>query len=192
VHPHLDAVKERIRARRRQARFLLRRLPRRSNAHRFPVVGRLIHRILLPQFWMWKGWPFRAALYAGFCLSFLPLIGFQIPLAVGLAFLLRLNLPTIVGLQLLSNPLTAAPLYGLTFATGWFPIELLDLELRTATGITLSLVLGGLFWGCVTAAAFDIAVSLRRRAHARDLLLLRQAHTSFDADEIAPFTARLG
>ena len=60
----------------------------------------------------------RPALYAGSIIALLPIMGVQVPVAFGLALLLRSNVMLLVGLQFLSNPFTAAPLYYGTYQLG--------------------------------------------------------------------------
>ncbi|HCR37580.1 MAG TPA: hypothetical protein DIU37_05465, partial [Opitutae bacterium] len=65
------------------------------------------------------------ALYAGFILTFVPLYGIQIPIAFLLTLLCRANLPILVGLQLISNPLTVPPIYVADYHVGNFIIQFL-------------------------------------------------------------------
>ena len=90
---------------------LLRWLPRRTNIHRYPVLKWFTARIRKRSYL----WSFRCrqaipAIYAGTILSLLPLLGFQLMLALVLALLLRANLPILFGLQFISNPLTVLPI----------------------------------------------------------------------------------
>lgn len=91
---------------------LLRWLPRHSNVHTYPVLKWFANsarkRLYLWSFRVQRVVP---ALWAGCVLSLLPLYGVQLVIAVGLAFLLRCNLPILFGLQFISNPLTLIPLY---------------------------------------------------------------------------------
>lgn len=103
----------------RRVKRWLRPLPRRSNIHRYPILWRFAEgarkRIYL--------WSFRAdnavpALYAGFIIALMPLYGIQIPIALCLALILRANLPILVGLQMLSNPLTIPPFWLAAYQVG--------------------------------------------------------------------------
>ena len=98
---------------------LLRVMPRKSNMHKFPVLK-----------WFTKAarkrsylWCFRVktvvpAIYAGCILSLLPIYGIQLPLAVALSFLLRVNLPVLTTLQFITNPVTALPAYFTAYQIG--------------------------------------------------------------------------
>lgn len=113
-----------------------------------------------------------ASLYAAALITCLPLMGFQIPLALGAAALLRANLPIAIGLQFVSNPLTAAPLYGLTLATGWWPLTLVSPQMSIPLHTALALTLGGLVWGLILAGALHLAHAIRTQRHRRDLQIL--------------------
>ena len=58
------------------------------------------------------------ALYLGSVLNFLPLIGVRTPLVLCLALLFRCNLPVTIGLQFVTNPLTAGPFYYADYKLG--------------------------------------------------------------------------
>ena len=109
-----------IRTRRiRRVKRWLRHLPRRANIHRYPLLGRFSEgarkRIYLWSFRVGDAVP---ALYAGFILALMPLYGAQIPIAFLLALLLRANLPILVGLQMISNPLTLIPFWYAAYQVG--------------------------------------------------------------------------
>jgi hypothetical protein len=109
----------------RWARRLLKYMPRRSNVHRYPGLS-------------WAGsfarkrmylWSFRyrevaLALYAGCIVAFLPILGIQIPVALALALLLRANLPVFVGLQFITNWVTAVPIYYACYDVGRIVLKL--------------------------------------------------------------------
>jgi len=147
----------------------LKRLPRRASVHRYPLIGRFAARLRAPYFWTWSGWPLVASLYAAMVLSWLPLMGAQIPIALALAVVLRANLPLAVGLQFISNPITAAPLYGLTTATGWWPAGLVVDDAGVALHTTVALTIGGVIWGLVAAAVVHVFHVYRTRRHREDL-----------------------
>ena len=91
---------------------LLRRMPRRATMHRFPVLKWFSNSARKRSYlWCFRVKAVIPALYAGCILTFLPIYGIQVPLSIALAFLLRANLPVLVSLQLVSNPLTILPLY---------------------------------------------------------------------------------
>ena len=98
------------------------------------------------------------ACYAGSILAFLPTYGFQIPLALLAAVAFRANLPVMIAIQFITNPLTIAPLYLTTHKVGTWLIQ--------TTGFTpmgskvgnaaYALVLGGIACGCIVGLTLDI------------------------------------
>jgi len=98
---------------------LLRWMPRRTNVHRYPglkwVAAAARRRHYL---WSFRVRPAVWAIYAGTILSLLPIYGVQVPIALLLAFLLRANLPILVSLQFITNPLTALPIYYVAYHIG--------------------------------------------------------------------------
>jgi uncharacterized protein (DUF2062 family) len=108
----------------RHARFrlwkqLLRFVPRRAAMHRYPLVGRFAAAARKRAFlWSFKPQHLRPAFYAGSILSLMPVMGVQLPLAFVLALLLRANFMILGGLQFITNPVTAAPIYYATYELG--------------------------------------------------------------------------
>lgn len=125
----------------RVKRFL-RRMPRRSNIHKYPVLK-----------WFAKAarkrtylWSFRVrytipAFYAGCIISLLPIYGIQIPLAAAFAFLFRANLPVLFSLQFITNPITALPLYFAAFQIGRVVMHLFGVETPHLNMVELRLLL---------------------------------------------------
>ena len=68
------------------------------------------------------------AIYAGFILALMPLYGIQIPIALCLALFLRANLPILVGLQMLSNPLTILPFWYAAYQVGSNVLRVVSIE----------------------------------------------------------------
>jgi uncharacterized protein (DUF2062 family) len=108
----------------RHARFrrwkqLLRFVPRRAAMHRYPFVGRFAAAARRRAYlWSFKPQHLRPAFYAGSILSLMPVMGVQLPLAFVLALLLRANFMILGGLQFITNPFTAAPIYYATYELG--------------------------------------------------------------------------
>jgi uncharacterized protein (DUF2062 family) len=104
---------------RRLLKRVLRFLPRRAVLHRYPFIGRFAAS-LRPRAYLWslRRPAVRRAYYAGAVLAFLPLMGIQLPLALLAAIALRCNFMILGGLQLITNPLTAGPVYYLTHELG--------------------------------------------------------------------------
>ncbi len=51
------------------------------------------------------------AILLGLFIAFMPLYGIQLITVLILALILKVNLPIIVGLQFISNPITLVPIY---------------------------------------------------------------------------------
>ena len=110
-------------ARIRRVKRWLRPLPRRANVHRYPFLKRFA-KTARKRSYMWS---FRVkcsipALYSGFILTFMPLYGVQIPLAFIFALIFKANLPILIALQLISNPITVPPIYIMDYYVGNFII----------------------------------------------------------------------
>lgn len=104
---------------------ILRWLPRKATIHRYPLVGRFASSARKHGFlWSFRTAEALPALYAGFLLAFTPIYGLQIPIAFFLALKLRANLPILLGLQMLTNPLTAIPIYFASYNIGRIALEL--------------------------------------------------------------------
>jgi len=103
----------------RRAKAFLRYMPRRAAFHRYPIIGRFAQIARArPFLWSMKPRNLTKAFYAGSILSLLPVMGVQLPLAFALSLLLRTNLMVMGGLQLITNPATAAPIYAGTYIVG--------------------------------------------------------------------------
>ncbi|HYD83809.1 MAG TPA: DUF2062 domain-containing protein [Opitutus sp.] len=110
--------------RRRRAKRLLRFVPRRAMLHKYPLIGRFAEFARKRSFlWSFKSEHMRPAFYAGSILSLLPVMGVQLPLALLLSLLLRGNFMVMGGLQFITNPFTAAPIYYATHQLGAKIIE---------------------------------------------------------------------
>lgn len=108
-------------ARIRRVKWLLRYLPRKATLHRYPFLKFFAESARKRAYlWSFRMPEVTPALYAGFILTFIPLYGIQIPCALALALLFRANLMILVGLQLISNPLTIGPIYYVAFKIGQF------------------------------------------------------------------------
>ncbi|WP_269525922.1 DUF2062 domain-containing protein [Coraliomargarita parva] len=186
----------------RRVKRWLRPLPRRATIHRYPILGRFAdtarQRIYL--------WSFREAnaipaIYAGFIITLLPIYGIQIPLAFLFALLLRANLPILVGLQMVSNPITVWPLWFAAYQIGRHILSVIGVitqqltkeqvmhllhnfshadwgsnlgRLATVFGITcLGAIVMGIFFGLVTSVAYRI---IARRTVASYAVLIEKIH----------------
>lgn len=105
--------------RRRRAKQVLRFLPRRAVFHKYPLIGRFADLARRRAYlWSFRSENMRPAFYAGSILSLLPVMGVQLPLALVLSLVLRGNFMVMGGLQFITNPFTAAPVYFATHQVG--------------------------------------------------------------------------
>jgi hypothetical protein len=122
--PEEHHVREARFARLRRLKQLLRFMPRRAMLHKYPVVGRFAEIARKRAYlWSFKSIHLRPAFYAGSILSLLPVLGVQLPLAFLFCLLLRGNFMVMGGLQFITNPFTAAPIYYATHQLGKTIIE---------------------------------------------------------------------
>lgn len=144
--------------RKRRLRRLLRRLPRRANLQRYPVLKWFAHHARkAPFLWSFKRQNVMASLYLGSVLAFLPLYGIQALLAFAAAMLARGNLTVMIALQFVTNPLTILPIYGLTGWVGLRTMALLGVgeQMHVALQTTHALFIGGVIVGLLFAVASD-------------------------------------
>ncbi|WP_221029551.1 DUF2062 domain-containing protein [Actomonas aquatica] len=135
-HDHHEHRKRRW-ARIRRVKALLRYTPRRARFHRYPVIGRFADVARKRAYlWSFRKEHVRPALYAGAIAALLPIMGVQVPVAFALALLLRSNVMILVGLQFITNPFTAAPLYYGTYQLGHWII------LQSGFGVSTEVVPG--------------------------------------------------
>ncbi|MBI2514232.1 MAG: DUF2062 domain-containing protein [Opitutae bacterium] len=111
-------------ARIRRVKQMLKFMPRRAVMHKYPLIGRFAA-LARKRAYLWSLKPqhMRPALYAGSILSLLPVMGVQLPLALLLSLLLRANFMVLGGLQFITNPFTAAPIYYATHQLGAYVIR---------------------------------------------------------------------
>lgn len=103
----------------RRWKLLMRFVPRRAAMHRYPLVGRFAEMARKRAYlWSFKPQHLRPAFYAGSILSLMPVMGVQLPLAFILALLFRANFMVLGGLQFITNPVTAVPVYLTTYELG--------------------------------------------------------------------------
>ncbi|MFT5836532.1 MAG: hypothetical protein ACI9ZV_000025 [Candidatus Azotimanducaceae bacterium] len=132
----------------RRVKKWLRPLPRRTNIHRYPIL-KFFAEAARKRSYIWS---FRVenavpAIYAGSILTLLPIYGIQIPTALLLALLLRANLPILVGLQVVSNPLTALPLWLADYQIGRIILGVVGIEIPRLTNDELRLMLDSFIHG---------------------------------------------
>lgn len=169
---HTEIAQRRL-ERRRRVRRLMKPLPRRSNLARYPVLKYFAGPARrMPFLWSYRPEHVRPALYVGSVLTLLPLIGAQLVLALGACILLRGNLPIAAALQFISNPLTAAPLYALTYAAGAPFANLLLPSAGAAWRIPTALSIGALLLGLLLAGSIHLFWEISRRRRRRELAAL--------------------
>jgi hypothetical protein len=117
-------LREEHRSNVRRTKRLLRFLPRRGNIHTYPIIRFFAATARkTPFLWSFKEGEVVRALYAGCIISFMPLFGVQWMLAFAAAFVVRGNLPILLALQLISQPLTVPFIYTAAFFIGDFFIS---------------------------------------------------------------------
>jgi uncharacterized protein (DUF2062 family) len=97
-------------------------------------------------------------LYLGFVIAFLPIVGIQFILALASAWVLRANLPVIMGAQLVTNLATMWAVYPALALLGDRIIKTLRLDVvDSQIGYTaFSLVTGGIIAGIAIAFLLDM------------------------------------
>ncbi len=127
----------------RWAKKLLRYIPRRSTFQRYRglkwFADFAFNRSYL---WSFKVSEVIPAFYAGWILTFLPVMGLQVTIACILALLLRANVMILVALQMISNPLTIGLLWPFEYKIGVFFLRWLDPENQWALQGTVHEILG--------------------------------------------------
>jgi uncharacterized protein (DUF2062 family) len=113
----------------RRVKKWLRPLPRRTNIQSYPIL-KFFAEATRRRTYIWS---FRVenavpAIYAGSILTLMPLYGIQVPIAFLLALLLRANLPILVGLQVVSNPLTILPIWFAAYQIGQMILSVIGLR----------------------------------------------------------------
>ena len=138
----------------------LRPLPRRANLSRYPVIRHFAAAARNnPHLWSFEGPAVRRGIYAGAVIAFLPVYGLQLLFGLGAAVVLRANLAVTCAFQLITNPVTAGPVYLLTYRIGIWVIRTLEVgEGRGPMGTRFNaLVLGGVILGLAVAVVADLA-----------------------------------
>ncbi|MCH8473933.1 MAG: DUF2062 domain-containing protein [Opitutales bacterium] len=159
----------------RRVKKFLRWMPRKSNLDRYPVIryfSRLArHRSYL---WCFKVPYVIPSIYAGTIVAFLPIYGFQIAISFFAALLFRSNVPIAVFLQIITNPLTAVPIYYTTYQVGKGVFAFLGVG---PVGPINALIMGGFIVGLAVAAVLDVVYRIlawQTTKHVRLLADFRQ------------------
>jgi len=147
----------------RRVKQFLRPLPRKATLHRWPILKWFAQTARKrPFLWSFRPREVSLAFYLGCIIAFLPIIGFQFAIALAAALLIRTNLPVIIGLQLVTNPFTAIPIYA---TTGWIGNALVNLwgikEMDSHLGkFAYDLTIGGIFVGLLVGLILDLIYRL--------------------------------
>lgn len=151
--------RSRIHSRIRRTKQILRPLPRRSNLHRWPVIKWFAKAARKsPYLWRFGEREIRMAIYMGSIIAFLPIFGAQFVIAFFVAIALRANLLVIMSIQMVTNIVTAAPIYLFTAKLGAWLVDLWGLP-SLHTGVvsaTYNLVIGGFVVGLVFGFIADM------------------------------------
>jgi hypothetical protein len=124
-----ESLRRLQRERTARVKRILRWMPRRATMHRYPILKWFAKSARKrPSLWTFRTSAVIPALYAGSILSLCPVYGIQIPVAVLLAFWLRANLPVLVALQAITNPLTFLPIYYADYQIGRIIVSLFQIE----------------------------------------------------------------
>jgi hypothetical protein len=185
-----DELVQKRRRRIRLARTILRPLPRRAMLHRYPVLKWFAQAARKrPYLWTFRRSAMLPAFYAGSVLALLPVYGVQVPLAFGLALLLRANLATMVALQFITNPLTIIPVYLVTYRVGKYLVDALGLyEPASMIGQRpYTLALGGIVCGLILG--FVLAMLHRFLAHEAKVHHWHLPHRPKGKDSASPTAA---
>ncbi|MEZ5275172.1 MAG: DUF2062 domain-containing protein [Opitutaceae bacterium] len=134
-------------------------MPRRTNIHRYPILKLFSAQARKrPYLWSFRQAEVSVACYAGAVMAFLPTYGFQIPLALLAAVAFRANLPVMIAIQFITNPVTIAPLYLTTLKVGEWLIQSTGLHPHGSRvgAAAYALVLGGIVCGLATGLVLDL------------------------------------
>jgi len=115
----------------RRIKKFLRPLPRRSNVHRYPVLKWFSQTAYKRSYlWSFRRTEISSALFWGVWISMLPIVGVQMIVVFFVSLLVRANLPLIVALQWISNPLTMGPIYFADYKIGLSVLNLLGVDYK--------------------------------------------------------------
>ena len=118
----------------------LRYLPTRASLKRHFLFKRFGQIFLdkYPELWSFAYGPMKSAYYAGWILTFMPVMGIQIPLAILLAVCFKANVMVLIALQMISNPFTIGFLWTLEYHVGKLFLYLLPTQDQLLTQTTIA------------------------------------------------------
>lgn len=138
---------------------MLRPLPRRATLHRYPIIKWFAKEARArPYLWSFRLRTMTPTIYVGSVLALLPIYGFQIVLGFAAALLIRGNLPGMIGLQMITNPLTVVAIYPTTYVVGTFLLDLTgsDETVGLIGHTAYALVVGGIVCGLALGLVLDL------------------------------------
>ena len=147
-------------------RYLLKWLPRKRSIGRYPVLGKFASFLKNRNYlWCFNENRVAPAILLGSIIAFLPIFGIQLITVMAIAIILKVNLPVIVGLQFISNPLTLAPIYLANYKVGKWLLQSVGFDLEAGNGLWLgmnSTMLGGIvigsLFGLVAYSVYQIKI----------------------------------
>ena len=145
---------------RARVRRYLRRMPRRANLGRYPVLRHFRHWLAqFPYLWKYSAPHWIRAVYLGSIVTFLPIIGLQLAIGAALALVFRANLPLVALLQFVSNPLTGPVMYVASWKVGGSIVGALwPAPMGWGSAAMWNLGVGGVLCGLVMGAAIHLGV----------------------------------
>jgi len=152
-----------------RAKKLLRPLPRRATLHRWPIIKRFAAAARKsPGIWRFGEREIRVAIYMGSIIAFLPIFGAQFIIAFFVALALRANLIVIMTIQLVTNIVTAAPIYIFTAKLGSWLVSPWNLPsmhpgLEGAKHLIIGGFAAGLLFGFIADLLFRFLVFRRAK-----------------------------
>ncbi|MDQ8201698.1 DUF2062 domain-containing protein [Pelagicoccus sp. SDUM812003] len=160
-HRQAQEQRARLHSRIRRAKQFLRPLPRRTNLHRWPVLKWFAKTARKSPFlWRFSEREVRLAIYLGSIIAFLPIFGAQFIVAFFVALAVRANLLVIMSVQLVTNVITAAPIYIFTAKVGAWLVDLWHLPSmhQGIVRVTYNTVIGGIIVGLIFGFIVDMIV----------------------------------
>lgn len=155
--------RSRLHSRIRRTKQILRPLPRRTNLHRWPVLKWFATAARKsPYLWRMGEREIRMAIYLGSIIAFLPIFGAQFVIAFFVALAVRANLLVIMSVQLVTNIVTAAPIYLFTAKFGSWLVDLWGLPPLHpgVVSATYNMVIGGFVVGLIFGFIADLIFRL--------------------------------
>jgi len=152
-------------------RWLLRWIPSKQTLSRFPML-KAFGNTLRRRKYLWSFNKDRVvpAILIGSVVAFLPIYGVQLPIVMGIAMLMKINLPILAALQFVSNPFTLIPIYLANYKVGSWILGWFGLSLAEANAIFFSMkstVIGGVVLGTLFGLFVYAAYIFRVKWEAR-------------------------